>query len=317
MNIAFCHHLSLKYGGGGEKWVIQLANELRRRGHHVEVYSLPFQLKDGNKLNPIKELNDVPYHEGYFHSIEADAIYVTYNPLNWLNFWIRGPKIGGMHSHAYWMPINPRYGTLPNLAIITNALTSRWELARFKTIHVVTDAYPVNHRCVKYIPNFVDSHIYHTTRDKEKEFTIAYASRKVWQKGYDVWAKIKAIMNDEVNFVETGKLTESELVDCLSSSHVLVVPSRVDTFGLSIVEAAMCGLISVTSPLLSHRALGLPLFYGEDAADYVDRIREIKQMWETGTYDAYVDVLRSQAMRFDKKLVVDELESMFVGVADS
>ena len=62
-----------------------------------------------------------------------------------------------MHSHAYWMPLSWGYGLLPNLAIFANAFTSRWELGRFKMIHVITDEYPVTHKDVRCIPNFVDS----------------------------------------------------------------------------------------------------------------------------------------------------------------
>ena len=125
MKIVFCHHLSLSYDGGGEKWIVQLSRELMNRGHSIEIFCLPFKLKDGGAYDFKRDLGNIPYHEGYFHYVSADVAYVTYNPLNWLNFYITCPKIGGMHSHAYWKPINPSYGLLPNLAILANALTSR------------------------------------------------------------------------------------------------------------------------------------------------------------------------------------------------
>jgi glycosyltransferase involved in cell wall biosynthesis len=314
VNVAFCHHLSLRYGGGGEKWLIQLARELVARGHDVKVYCLPFMLKDGGKNDPVKELGDIPYHEGYFHRVDADVAYVTYNPLSWLNFHVNCPKIGGIHSHAYWKPLSWSYGLLPNIAIVVNAVTSRWELARFNMIHVVSDEYPVNHRCVKYIPNFVDSSNYHKDGEKNDEFTICYASRKIWQKGYDMWCEIKKQLGDSFNMVESGNVAESDMNKFYSSAHVTVVPSRVDTFGLTIVESSLCGTIPVVSTVIAHRALGLPLFYADTPEQYVKRILEIKEMWDNGTYISYADVLMKQSKRFDKKTVVDELEKMFIEV---
>lgn len=89
MRIVFAHHLSLPYLGGGEKWIVNTANELAKRGHDVEVYALPFKLK-GKYNNTLLELLQVPYHEGIRHSIDADVTYMTYNPLSWLNYTVKG-----------------------------------------------------------------------------------------------------------------------------------------------------------------------------------------------------------------------------------
>ena len=121
---------------------------------------------------------------------------------------------------------------------------------------------------------------------------MAFSSRKVWQKGFDIWQETKELMNEQdIDFVESGGLTEQGVSEFLSSSHVVLVPARVDTFGLSIVEAAMCKSIPVVSSLLAHRALGLPLFYADTAECCVRRILEVKEMWEHDCYDAYADII--------------------------
>lgn len=195
MRIVFCHHLSLrKMKGGGERWLIELARELVRRGHSVEIYCLPFTLEKGIEVDIKKELGGIPYHEGYFHYVNADVSYILYYPLNWINFWVRGPKIGGMHSNAYWKPLSWSYGFLPNLAILANWFTSKYELAKFKVIHTPLDEYPINHPNKRVIPNFVDSEFHKPSGRKPDQFTVGFSSRKTWSKGVDIWEQLKPML---------------------------------------------------------------------------------------------------------------------------
>jgi glycosyltransferase involved in cell wall biosynthesis len=318
--VAICSGLSLRYGGGGERWIIQFANELVKRGHEVDVHCLPFVLDDGGKLDPKKELDPaVHYHEGYFHYVNADVTYVVYHPLSWINFWVKGPKIGGMHSNAYWKPLSWSYGLLPNLAIIANALTSKYELARFKVIHTPLDEYPINHPNVKVIPNFVDSTFHTPSGVKPVQFTVGFSSRKLWSKGYDIWQQLKPLLEkNNIKTMETGGLTDEQLGKFYDDCHIIFVPARVDTFGLSIIESILWGKsIPLVSTVLAHRALGLPLFYADTADSAYRRISEIKEMWENGIYTIYSNILYSQAMKFDKKQVIDQLENMLNEVANA
>ena len=316
MRVAFAHHLSLKYGGGGEKWIVQFSKELVRRGHEVEIYCLPFQLKGSLNYDFKTELQGIKYHEGYFHTINADVAYVTYNPLSWLNFHINAPKVGGMHSQAYWKPISFKYGLLPGIAVIANALTSRWELARFKTIHTLLDEYPISHKNIKIIPNFVDSNVYKQVEQKLETFTVGFASRKNWQKGYDIWEALKPRLQTlNINTVETGNVPEGKMPNFLSQCHVVIVPARVDTFGIVIIESIFCGSIPVVSPLITHHALSLPLFYADTIESCIKRILEVKEMWDVGLYDQYQSILCRQAERFKKEKVIIDLEQMLLEAA--
>lgn len=319
LRIGICSGLSLRYGGGGERWIIQLSKELVARGYEVEIYCLPFVLDGSQNLDVKKELGDIPYHEGYFHYINADVTYVIYHPLNWLNFWIRGPKIGGMHSNAYWKPIAWSYGLLPNMAIIANRLLSKYELSKFKLIHTPLDEYPINHPNVWAIPNFVDSKFHIPSDNKPRQFTVGFASRKTWSKGYDVWKLLKPILEENgIKTMETGGLTDAQLVQFYDDCHVIYVPARVDTFGLSIIEAILWGKsIPLVSTVLAHRALALPLFYADTADSAYRRILEIKEMWENGTYNIYSQILFKQAQRFDKEKVISQLENMLITVAQN
>ena len=311
MRVAFAHHLALEYSGGGERWIAEVSRELVHRGHEVEIFCLPIIMK--GSFNSLPDIGDTPYHVGYFHHITGfDVAYVTYHPLSWLSFRITSPKIAGIHSHCYWQPINRKYGLLPNLANFVHSLVGESELKRFDSIHTITNLYPMKSFFTHYIPNFVDSSIFYPRNNREHEFTVGFASRQVWQKGYDVWEQIKAALPD-VNFIETGNLCAEEVPVFLSRCHVVVVPTRVDTFGLTIVESAMCGALVISSGLPTHECLGLPLMYARKFSDYIHWITKLKQIHEVGWPDT--SYMRKQALEYDKQAIIDRIEEMLVEVA--
>ena len=88
MHIDFCHHISLTYRGGGEKWITQLANELTLRGHEITIRALPIWKRN----NPIELLPEIDYKEGYFHHLDGDVAYITYHPLSGINFKTKLPE---------------------------------------------------------------------------------------------------------------------------------------------------------------------------------------------------------------------------------
>ena len=308
MKISFGHHLSLSYRGGGEKWLTQLANELVHRGHEVTVRCLPFWRRN----NPIELLPEVDYKEGCFHTLDGDVVYITYNPLSWLNFKTKSPKIGGIHSHCYWQPLDHKYGLLPNLANVVHAATSKWELGKFRAIHTVTPVYPIPHNNIFFIPNFVDGEKYKPF-PKDDEFTVGYASRKVFAKGYDIFLELEELMED-IKFVTTGNILEKNMPEFHSRNHVTVVPARVDAFGLVNVESMLCGTPVISSGLSTHRALGLPIRYAHSMDQYIERIEGLKNLFDAGAYGDISNICRRSALVYDKHTIIDRLEKMFMEV---
>jgi glycosyltransferase involved in cell wall biosynthesis len=309
IKISFAHHISISYGGGGEKWVINTAKALQERGHEVTVNALPFLLDGKPKINPKEHLDGIPYKESYFHHIKADVCYLTYHPLSALSFRVDCPKIAGFHSDAYWQKPNLHYGTYPLAASIVNRFVSYAELKTFAAVHRLNSLYHIKHPHVYTIPNYVDSTIYKPIK-KANEFTVAYASRQVWQKGFDIFKRIEKHLNCRVNI--SGGIAEADMPAFLSDAHVVVAPSRVDTFGLALCEASLCGTPVVTSPLPSHVTLGLPFKYAVTPQDYLDQVNRLQK--ET-SYPLLSDVCRFSAMRYDSSYIMDKLENMLTEVA--
>ena len=321
MKIAFCHHLSLSYNGGGEKWLANTAKYLAKRGHDVQVYALPILMDGKHKSNPNEMLDGIPYKESFHSKVKADVTYITYNPLSWLNFETKHPRIAGLHSHAYWQPPNLNYGLLPNIANLTNRFTSYFELRRYDAIHAVTDVYPINHPSVYHIPNYVDSEIYSPCNShlrKYKIFTAAFASRQVWQKGWNMIPEVRRISKHSgIDVINSGDIPEHLMPMFYSNSHVTIVPSIVDTFGMSIIESEMCETPVITTNLDTHKSLGLNLKYADTVPEYVAALSELKAYWESDKqgYLKMASDCRKEAMKYDKKLILSRLERMFKEVA--
>ena len=312
MRVNFCHHLSLKYFGGGEKWLIGFANYLAGRGYDVSIYSTPLLLDGEAKVNLLDLLDKrVRYKEVWHKSVKADVVYEVFSPLNWVVFKSSHPKIAGLHSQALFGSSVKGYGLLPRLSVALNGSLGKRELGKFDAVHTLTDAYPVEAKRLYTIPNFVDATLFHPTTAKSSVFRVGYASRKVSQKGYDTWEAVKARMPD-VEFVESGGLSESGMVDFYSACHLILAPSRVDTFGLSLVEAALCGTAVATTTLPAHRALGLPLMYADSVEEYVTLINSFRELDSVRLGEA----MRGAALRYDSAKVLPELERMLVEVAE-
>ena len=154
--------------------------------------------------------------------------------------------------------------------------------------------------------------------EKNEEFSIAYISRTVWQKGWDVFQKIKDIANTEFRFnVSYGQVPENELPQFVGRNHITIVPSRVDTFGLSIVESMLTETPVITTPLPTHKALELPTFYATQPEEFMEKIYIIESLWENRKeYEELSNLCRISALRFDKKRIVDRLENMFKEVEE-
>jgi glycosyltransferase involved in cell wall biosynthesis len=319
MDVAFCHHLSLSYIGGGEKWLLNLSRELSQRGHNVSIHALPFKLKGLSDPNQIKQLGSIKYEEKFFHKVDADVAYITYHPLSFLNYWTTAPRIAGIHAQVYNANLVKKdYGILPNLAKLANDIVGKYDLKTFNAIHILTpDKLNIN-RKTYVIPNFVDASFYKPT-PKPEEFTVTYASRKVWQKGYDIFNKVKLLLRNKVVFQESNNVPENDMPKFYSDSHVTLAPARVDTFGLSLVESLMCGTPVITSSILAHKRLNAKLFYADTPTSIAMEVMNLKKLWQYNRekYNHLSLRGRQSVLGYDKPIVVDKIENMLREVASA
>jgi len=320
MKIVFGHHLSLRFLGGGEKWIISVANELVKRGHDVEIYSTPIKTAGGIPIDNLDELlNGIPYKEKYRHSINGDVCYVTYHPLYGLNFNTKGKLIVGIHATTCWEPIDWGYGFLPIQAKILHSIFGKSELKKADAIHTVAGYLDILHDKVYRIPNFVDENVYIPYKKVDK-FTVGYISRKTNQKGWDIFKEIAIeLVEKDIDMRISGDISEENLPKFISECHVIVVPSRHDSFGLVIVEALDGNVFVITSNIPSHKYLGLPLYYANSVTEYVNKIMWVRDLWKNypKQFELMSRGLRDSAMKYSKWNIMNQLENMFIEVGST
>jgi glycosyltransferase involved in cell wall biosynthesis len=346
MEIVLCHHYSLSFGAGGEKFLFSAAKELVKRGHEVEVRALPIMKKRNRFSQVVKYLSElgVEYQESWLHRVKgADVVYLIYAPIVHKLFKCDAPKIAGIHGFPFAIELQHedvkglnalklarKVGVLPTAALTYFKAFGKRELKGFNAVHVINKAMIsfYDHEKTYYVPLWVDCDFYKPIAEKKEQFTALFLGRQEWAKGFDTYIKVAEMLKGKgVEFLSTGKsagpvkglnyVPEEDLPHVISSAHVIVLPSRIDTFGLSIVEALSCGTPVITTLTQAHKELELPLLYANTLEEFGVKILELKDLWERRREEYYAlsKAVREEALKYDVDKVFPKFERMLVEVA--
>lgn len=344
MKIAFCHHYSISFWSGGEKLLAFLAEKLASDGHEVEIHALPI----GKRPDIDIDLNGVKYTEGWNHSIDADVAHYIYAPIVDRFFRTKNgtPKIASIHGFPLVPELQHKMITemshVERLKRIGIARSFVWAYTRlmrnydgFDAIHVINPAIKslfagiegLQKTPLYFIPNWVDRNTFKPCAEKNEEFTVLYASRNEWVKGIDIYDEISR-KGKGIKFIATGDSqgsyqsigfikSEHNLARAYSSAHITVIPTRIDTFGNTIIESLACGTPVITTKFPVHEALNLPLTYADSCEEFVDKINILKNLWEqnTGAYNNECTTAATSIDEYDFKNVYPQYVKMFEEVS--
>jgi len=338
VKISLCLHISLSYGGGGEKWAWTVARYLKERGYNVEVRTLPYVPHGRRVVDPAKVLGDIPYYEAWMHTVDADIAYVFYNPFAYIFFKCTRNciRIAGMHSNVYFLSRTPpvTYGIPAVAARLLYKVIGLADLSLYDVVHVVNKAIRVRHPRVLYVPLFVDTNTCKPLAKKRDKFTVLFVGRPSWQKGWDIFVQVAKTLKKrgvDVEFLCAGCTThdsfiqglgyidsDRELAKVYSSAHITLHPSRSDTFGLVILESLACGTPVITTPIETHTSLELPLIHSSTVKEFLKKVLEVKKLYEKRPedYQRLADMGRKAVEeRYDVKKVLQKFEGMIVSLA--
>lgn len=348
MKIVLCHHYSLSFYAGGEKFLLNLSRELIKRCHNVEIRALPI-MRDHNKMGYVTRiLNElgIDYYESWFHRVRADVAYFIYAPLMHRFFDVKAPKIAGIHGFPFALELQHEdvkkasviklireAGFIPATALIYHRYFGLNELKHFDAIHIINKAmltlYHGLHNNIYYAPLWIYANKCKQSFEKSERFSVLFLGRQSWVKGFDIYVKVSEALRDEgIEFLSTGRsvgrvkglgfIPEEELPYRISRAHVVVIPSRIDTFGLSIIESMACGTPVITTPILAHKGLELQsLIYADNVDEFAKKILEIKDMWENDREEYYrlCKRVREDVMKYDVNKVFPDFERMLLEVS--
>lgn len=308
MDVAIHHHLTLRYGGGGEWFIINLATKLLERGHYVEIYALPLPPGGPKPLDP-RLLRGLPYRETWrVRATGFDVAYYVYT-LSFLKLHANdAPKVAGIHSLIWARTGAP---SLP-LQLSSSAAYAVWrlfctrELSKYDAVHVYSSDLArlsgldrrVPPQRLYMIPQGVDVDVFKPVCDKDEEFTVLYCGRPSMYKGFGDFVKVARRYREKygggVKFAYVGGAAGSKYVTPLgyvsdprrlayiySRSHILLMPQRVPTVGRAPLEALSCGTpvaISASVPPELKGAGAIIEAYGVEAFARVVNI--LKELWD-------------------------------------
>jgi glycosyltransferase involved in cell wall biosynthesis len=171
-----------------------------------------------------------------------------------------------------------------------------------------------------YIPLGTDTKLFKCKVDKSSTFTVVYASRPSWQKGTDLLVDyiipillkvlgqgVRIVMTDvasghlsclydKIKGLRQVELHEhlpaGEYARLLSEAHVLLFPSRYESFGLVVLDALAAGVIPVAFNVRGFvRDVLLRTKLGHYVVDYpnlrvfVKRVHELFRLWHKRPYE--------------------------------
>jgi len=334
LKIDILTHLSMSYFGGGEREMVDLGLAMRRRGHDVTIRSLPYTLNGVKRVRPEDVLEGLPYSESWIHRSRADIAYSFYHPFSAVNFQASGKRIASFHSLVWFTKHRVRYTFVPKVAASLSRFTIPLELPRYNAVQVHEDS--VGDQLKRYNANTwvighpVDVEVFRPTVTKDDRFTILFAGRPLWQKGWDRFEGLaQRLGNNGIRFAFVGGFSRNQsiesygfvqdrlrLADIYSKVHLLVMPSRVDTVGRSELEAMACGTPVITTS--TSRSIESSALIRASPEELEGRSIELYKSWREG--NGYEDLIRAArrdcARAFSFEAVMDRYEEMFQRVLE-
>lgn len=345
MNVALCHHYSLTFHGGGERFLIDVAYQLMKRGHTAVIYALPFGRRPINRSN---FLRDIEYHEGFIHNIKnADVAYFVYAPLVRNLFIGKCPRIGAIHAFVFLDELQhsdvrtmnqvdflKEFGFSRFVSSLYFNRFERGKLNGFDAIHAINSealqSFPHEGARVYYVPNWIDTSRFNAVAEKNERFQVLFTGRR--SKGFSTFVEIAYLLrNREIDFLAIGPDLEStknvkhlgfiadveELIKLYSRVHALVYTSKIDVFPLTLLEAAACKIPIIASPTGALHGLGLPLIYAKSLNEFAQAICNLQDSWQMRreAYDIMAERMRTEATKYDVNNVFPKFLDMLKEVA--
>jgi glycosyltransferase involved in cell wall biosynthesis len=263
--------------------------------------------------------------------------YYVYAPVVTKLFKTDAPKILGLHAVLHSSLTekvnNPylfykRYGPYVTIANFLQSHLLKNGFSDFDALHWISPAEPfLKHRNIYQIPNWVDTESFNKRKDEKKEFCVLFLGRQTYAKGFDRFLETARLLKNQISFISTGKTVENikglgffpyaSLNSLYSKASVVISPTRDDSFGITIVESLAAGVPVITTPLLSHTSLSLPLLYAESPSEIAAKVKELYALWKNDKekYDHICRLGIESAKKYDAKTALPRIEQMLLEVS--
>ncbi len=287
----------------------------RKLKEKLRTYGVFVDINPKRSLKEFLAYGDTKYDLYYFARVVPPAIERHLTPK-------RGPLIYAFHSPLKIdYPCRPSH-LLHNFLIPIQAKV----MSRSSILHVLNKADFDIARAIRarsfYLPLGTDIELFRPQK-KDETFTVIYASRASWNKGTDILCNIiipyllKRIKRINIKIVSYGFLkhlykqfanaknieilpymSEKDYAETLSKTHLLLFPSRYESYGLVVLEALASGVIPVAfnvsgfvRDVLAKSYLSSFVVDGLNASAFLAKVMMVYKMWEKNE-DKYYELVR-------------------------
>ncbi len=350
-DVTILTHYDLSLFRGGEKFVINLANALLEIGCNVTVLAYPFnkmgRVNPRRYLSHKVMYKYILPHEKL--KIDSDTSYYIYAPIIYeLNPLVKDYshlKIAGIHGFVITAELSDyevwripplrfirMHGFKAFLAYYYLKLTGKRDLFKYDLIHIINPFQraflpPRLSPRIFYAPLWTNyTRIHSNYTESEEYFKILILGCNDFRKGYDICealinyffkqSSFKILFYSNVRFKNPGVrfigfIKEEDIPRLLSQVNLLLHPSRLDTFGLTIIESLACGTPVITSNILAHRIFSPPVFLCSSLRDYIVEITRLYGLWREGCYEEVRRRAESEGKKFSKESVLPLYRRLF------
>lgn len=184
------------------------------------------------------------------------------------------------------------------------------------------------------IPNFIDLERY-KLKEKDSKFTVSAIGVTGKEKGLDILLYI-ANKLDDININIAGRglpknidlprnvkylgyIDDKDKVKLLSSSHVCLLPTRGETFSITLLECLATGNLVVTTDLPELREVSgnIPsVFFCRNKKEFISNLLKTKMLYEKDPKKFYELSRKSveRASNFEKKKVLQQFENKLIEI---
>jgi len=214
-----------------------------------------------------------------------------------------------------------------------------------KTIHVVNPVDLIQLRRlteikVVYLPNFVNCEVFRPVVVKRQDsFQVLFVGALEFKKGIDVFLKVaeqfkRSVSNvrfiiasyggswekDVLRYAKSGLVeykgfvTDEELIKLYGESHVLIMPSREEPFGLVALEAQACGTPVISANLPPFRLTvkeGVTGFRVKsyEVDEWIEALRKMYMFWKFDR-EAYTSMCKEAREHVRKNFYLNIVKSL-------
>lgn len=274
---------SIGQTGGISSYTHDLASNLSKAGYHVVVYLIK-ENNDvmANNINYTLELYSIPDK----YKKEEELIEKLYKDIKNLNpdiiinndtSYIAGLwpvistniiKISVMHGFSRGLTLT-NFGIVGKMASLNNEYLDNIICQNSRMVKDVIKKYKVPSNKVLHIPqSFINRGEVNITNNKS-DLNIIFANGQNQKKGSDIMVKIAKLIksinfkykirwclsdgildlqNDE-NIMFRGRLTRDQFVNDLQKSDIIIIPTKLDTGPMLVVEAMANGVVPICNNL--------------------------------------------------------------------